>query len=204
MIVSSLLRRWPLVAVAVTLGWMGGAVMAAMDSASATDESEKVIRLPEIRVFGDPFLEVVPLSTEGETLDSATMILPMDAADLMRGVPGAAVVRNGPLTGIVQLRGMQNERVKVLVDGMTLTPACPNHMDPPMHYAMPGALERVTVMAGLVPVSEGGDSLAGTVRLDSAPPRFATNQALLTTVNAKARVETGNRGGGGSGLLPRH
>jgi iron complex outermembrane receptor protein len=168
-------------------------------AATATNDPVKVVPLPPITVFGDPFLEVVPLSSQQKALDSPTEILPVDAADLIREAPGAAVVRNGPLTGIVQLRGMQNERVRILVDGMTLTPACPNHMDPPMHYANPTALETVTVVAGITPVSQGGDSLAGTVRLDSAPPRFATNQNVLGFVGARAQVETANRGFGVDG-----
>ena len=38
-----------------------------------------------------------------------------DAAELLTRVPGAAVVRNGAQTGIVQLRGLFNERVRVRV-----------------------------------------------------------------------------------------
>lgn len=53
--------------------------------------------------------------------------LPSDAAELLTHVPGAAVVRKGAQTGIVRLRGLFSERVRV--DGMDITPACPNHMD---------------------------------------------------------------------------
>ncbi|MBM3879929.1 MAG: hypothetical protein FJ387_09455 [Verrucomicrobia bacterium] len=95
-----------------------------------------------------------------------------DSAALLGAVPGAAVVRNGPQTGIVQLRGLQNERVRLVVDGMTLTPACPNHMDPPLHYLAPTATDTLMVMAGVTPVSLGGDSIAGTVVARPAPPRF--------------------------------
>jgi iron complex outermembrane receptor protein len=51
-------------------------------------------------------------------------------------------VRNGDLTGIVQLRGLFNGRVCVDIDGMQITPACPNHMDPPLHYSAPSEIDR--------------------------------------------------------------
>jgi iron complex outermembrane receptor protein len=100
----------------------------------------------------------------------------VDAADLLRLEPGLAVVRNGPQTGILQMRGLSGDRVRINVDGLTITPACPNHMDPPLHYANPRAVERVRVIAGVTPVSQGGDSLAGTVNLESPDPAFPTSQ----------------------------
>ncbi len=98
-----------------------------------------------------------------------------DAAAWLAASPGAAVVRNGPQTGIVQLRGLANERVKIRVDGMEITPACPNHMDPPLHYAPVAQLGRLEVLPGIIPVSMGGDSLAGTVNAETPPPVFSTD-----------------------------
>lgn len=114
-----------------------------------------------------------------------------DAAELLTRVPGAAVVRNGAQTGIVQLRGLFNERVRVRVDGMSITPACPNHMDPPLHYAGLEALESLEVIVGATPVSQGGDSLAGSVEAKSRPPRFAADAAWQPA----ARVELGYASG---------
>jgi iron complex outermembrane receptor protein len=104
-----------------------------------------------------------------------------DGAALLRDAPGTAIIRNGSQTGIVQMHGLANERVRILLDGMTLTPACPNHMDPPLHYAAPSSVQSVAVMAGLTPVSLGGDSLAGTVVVNSAPPAFSTSSNLFTS-----------------------
>jgi len=97
----------------------------------------------------------------------------LDGGALLERTPGAAVVRNGSQTGIVQVRGVSGDRVRVLVDGMTLTPACPNHMDPPLHYAEAGEDMRVDLMAGVSPVSFGGDSLGAVVRVMPPEPRFA-------------------------------
>jgi hypothetical protein len=78
-----------------------------------------------------------------------------DAASWLNQVAGASVVRNGAQTGIVQLHGLFNERVKVRVDGMEITPPCPNHMDPPLHYAPIDSLDSLQVIAGITLVSAG-------------------------------------------------
>lgn len=80
-----------------------------------------------------------------------------DTAVMVARMPGAAIVRNGSQTGILQLCGLSGARVAVRVDGMTITPACPNHMDPPLHYAHPAGGDLIELMAGISPVSAGGD-----------------------------------------------
>jgi iron complex outermembrane receptor protein len=117
-----------------------------------------------------------------------------DAADLLTRMPGAAVVRNGAQTGIVQLRGLFNERVRVRVDGMSITPACPNHMDPPLHYAGLEALDTLEVIVGATPVSQGGDSLAGSVEAKSRPPRFAPDAAWQPGARVELGYASGNDG----------
>lgn len=120
--------------------------------------------------------------------------VPGDAAELLTRVPGAAVVRNGAQTGIVQVRGLFNERVRVRVDGMSITPACPNHMDPPLHYVGLESLDMLDVIVGATPVSQGGDSLVGSIEAKSRPPRFAAD----ATWQPNARVELGYASGNGA------
>jgi iron complex outermembrane receptor protein len=103
-----------------------------------------------------------------------------DAAAMVRNLPGAAIVRNGSQTGILQLRGLSGDRVGVRVDGMTITPACPNHMDPPLHYARPSRGDLVEMFAGISPVSAGGDQIGGSLSMQSAAPRFAKDSSFLT------------------------
>ena len=45
-------------------------------------------------------------------------------------------------------------------------------MDPPLHYAPIDSLDSLQVIAGITPVSQGGDSIAGTVIADAAAPQF--------------------------------
>ncbi|MCH7226328.1 TonB-dependent receptor [Haloferula sp. A504] len=102
-----------------------------------------------------------------------------DGGDLLRGMPGVAIMRNGPQTGLAQIRGLGGDRVRVKVDDRTITPACPNHMDPPLHYAHVASGDLVELFAGISPVSAGGDSIAGTIRIYRPEPEFAAAGASL-------------------------
>lgn len=116
----------------------------------------------------------------GETIVGADSLRAADAAALVRHLPGAAIVRNGSQTGILQLRGLSGDRVAVRVDGMTITPACPNHMDPPLHYANPTGGDLIEWFAGISPVSAGGDHIGGAMSVRSAAPVFADGDGILT------------------------
>lgn len=113
------------------------------------------------------------LDVQRPEVTPATRSRVADSAALLQGLPGVAVVRNGPLTGSPQLRGLSGDRVRTEIDGQTLTPACPNHMDPPLHYASPQFVDTAYVLPGIAPVSLGGDSIGGTVIIRSAPPTFS-------------------------------
>lgn len=135
--------------------------------------SAKPTTLPEVVVTGNRLPEGAPLSAETVDIE-AGKARGTDGASMLGNTPGAAILRNGPQTGIVQLHGLSGDRVKISIDGATITPACPNHMDPPLHYASRGSMDTLAVMAGITPVSLGGDSIAGTVVVRSPDPRFAT------------------------------
>jgi len=46
-------------------------------------------------------------------------------------------------------------------------------MNPPLSYIDPANVGSISVMAGITPVSHGGDSIGGTIAVDSAAPAFA-------------------------------
>lgn len=143
----------------------------------------------------------------GQPIPGATVVVPTpelrvgatDAASLLKQVPGAAVVRNGPLTAIVQLRGLSDDRVRVLVDGMSITPACPFHMDPPLHYVAPSALHSLTVVPGIGPVSLGGDNIGGVVLAEPKPPRFSRSEQTLFSGALGSFYRSSNDGVGVNG-----
>lgn len=140
-----------------------------------------------------------PLATQTATPGPGSSARGADAGAILQDVSGAAVVRNGPQTGIIQIRGLSGDRVKVAVDGVTITPACPNHMDPPLHYVPPTDVGSVAILAGSTPVSLGGDSIAGTVLVNSAPLPFSDADALLWTGDTGALYRGSNEGWGAHG-----
>lgn len=117
-----------------------------------------------------------------------------DTAVLLGQQPGAAVVRNGPLTGIAQVRGLAGDRVNIQVDGMRITPACPNHMDPPLHYAAPVELEDLTLVAGAAPVSAGGDALGAAILARPTRPAFGAGPEWRAGGRAEAGFSGANDG----------
>ncbi|HET9063186.1 MAG TPA: TonB-dependent receptor, partial [Candidatus Binatia bacterium] len=164
-------------------------------------ESATIHQLPEVVVTGErldqPSLPPgAPLASEPAPTVPAVKARAADAGALVQEVPGAAVVRNGPQTSILQLRGLSGDRVKVSVDGMTVTPACPNHMDPPLHYAAPASVDAMTVMAGMTPVSLGGDSLGGTVLVRARPLPFGDGEKTLWFGDAGSVFRSSNDGWG--------
>jgi iron complex outermembrane receptor protein len=96
-----------------------------------------------------------------------------DTASLLRDIPGVSLYGAGGVSSLPVIHGMADDRVNVQVDGMGLMPACPNHMNSPLSYIDPTNVSSVRVFAGITPVSVGGDSIGGTIQVDSAAPQFA-------------------------------
>jgi len=96
-----------------------------------------------------------------------------NSADSLADAPGVSLHGNGELATIPFLHGLGDERAKIVVDGMTISSACPNHMNPTLSYVAPAQAAQVTVLAGITPVSLGGDSLGGTISVESPAPAFA-------------------------------
>jgi iron complex outermembrane receptor protein len=121
-----------------------------------------------------------------------------NSAELVENAPGVSLRENGQLASIPYLHGLGDERAKLVVDGMTVSSACPNHMNTPLSYIAPSQAAQVTVIAGITPVSLGGDSLGGIIAVDSADPVFASAGKRLheeTSSNGYYRSNGENYGG---------
>ncbi len=103
-----------------------------------------------------------------------------DTASLLADQPGVSLQHAGGVSSLPVIHGMADDRVRVRVDGMDLISACANHMNPPLSYIDPANVASVEVLAGITPVSVGGDSIAGTVLVNSAAPEFAQPGGTLT------------------------
>lgn len=96
-----------------------------------------------------------------------------DTAKLLDGQPGVSFYGAGGVSNLPAIHGMADDRVRVKVDGMDLISACANHMNPPLSYIDPSSVGSVSVYAGITPVSVGGDSIGGTIQVNSQAPEFA-------------------------------
>jgi len=104
-----------------------------------------------------------------------------DSATLLQDVPGLSLYGAGGISSLPAIHGLADDRVRIQIDGMDLMPSCPNHMNSPLSVFDPTTVGNFSVMAGITPVSAGGDSIAGTIRMTTAQPEFATSQEQSIT-----------------------
>jgi len=96
-----------------------------------------------------------------------------DTATLLSDVPGVSFYGSGGVSSLPVIHGLNDDRIRILIDGMGLTSACGNHMNPPLSYIDPANVGSATVIAGISPVSLGGDNIAGSIIINSKAPAFA-------------------------------
>lgn len=102
----------------------------------------------------------------------------LDTSSLLHRVPGGAVNRNGPLTGIASYRGMYGRSVNVMVDGMRLAEVGPNAMDTSLSYVPRSMVKLLKVYRGIAPVSSGIETIGGTVIAESRRSEFTESGDL--------------------------
>lgn len=96
-----------------------------------------------------------------------------DTSRLLTNAPGVSIFQAGGVSGLPAINGLGDDRVKIMLNGMAVSSACANHMNPPLSYIDPAQVGKVEVIGGVAPVSKGGDSIAGTIIVESPPPHFA-------------------------------
>lgn len=112
---------------------------------------------------------------------SARSLSTSDSASLLNNHSGAASYSGGGVSGLPALRGLADDRLKIRIDGAETTSACANHMNAPLSYIDPSQISKARVVAGIAPVSLGGDNIGGVIDVDSVPPAFApAGEGLLT------------------------
>jgi iron complex outermembrane recepter protein len=124
-----------------------------------------------------------------------------DSASLLDGRPGVSLWRSGGVSSVPALHGLADDRVKVTLDGMAVDPACSNHMNPPLSNVAPSSIGTISVLAGITPVSRGGDSIGGSVIVETLRPDFAKAGEGLrakASVSLYGRSNSGNFGASAS------
>lgn len=161
--------------------------------------ADEAIVLPEVNVSAEK-LEPLPSLSNSELTKNRLIRLranTSDSAKLLEGEPGLSLYGAGGVSSMPVIHGMADDRVRVKVDGMDLISACANHMNPPLSYIDPANVGHVQVFAGISPVSVGGDSIGGTIIVDSALPEFAkAGQGTLIKGQAMAFYRSNNNAQG--------
>lgn len=108
-----------------------------------------------------------------------------DTAASLAAAPGMGVYSAGGMSSLPAMRGLADDRIKIRIDGAEPTSACGNHMNAPLSYIDPTQVGNAKILAGITPVSMGGDSIAGTIDIASVQPAFAADDtSLLVTGSA--------------------
>lgn len=167
--------------------------LTAVGGAGATEDKAAADSLPEVAVTAVRPVSVLDVRQIG--VDDTQRLNTIDTAHLLDGQAGIDFWTNGGVSALPALHGLQDDRVRILVDGMTITSACSNHMNPALSYLSPSQVGQVSVFAGITPVSMGGDSIGGTISVESAKPRFAEQSgSLLKTGGFGVRLHDNRNG----------
>lgn len=151
---------------------LAGTALAAIglpSSAQMTGEPRDALSLIVIQATIDRSALSNDLLLSGDAM-AAKRISSSDTASLLPGVDAAG---NGRVSSLPMIHGLGDDRLRTLVDGVPVGAACPMHMNPPLSYIDPTNVTRIDVLPGVTPVSLGGDSIGGTILVESAPPVFA-------------------------------
>jgi iron complex outermembrane receptor protein len=157
--------------------------------------------LPDVEVSGK---KIQPLPALSDSALGNTDLIRLrastnDTAKLLDGQPGVSFYGAGGVSSLPVIHGMADDRVRVKVDGMDLISACGNHMNPALSYIDPSSVGSLQVYAGITPVSVGGDSIGGTIQVNSTAPEFAAaGQGTLLKGEAGAFYRSNGNAQGGN------
>lgn len=131
--------------------------------------------LPTISVTAPSMVENTTLNSTNISKEELESLVPTtsDTASLLKNIPGLELQGSGGVSSLPVIHGLADDRLRIKVDGMDIISACGNHMNPALSYIDPTNVSNIAVFAGITPVSVGGDSIGGTIVVDSADPEFA-------------------------------
>lgn len=180
-------------------------IASALPSAAYAEHSTDDIQLEKVTVSGQ---ELDLLLNQSANLNqdqiNALQSSVTDTAKLLDGLPGVSLYGAGGVSSLPAIHGLADDRLRVKVDGMDLISACANHMNPPLSYINPTNIDNLAVYSGISPVSMGGDSIGGSIVVESNQPEFAKSADEVLTkgeLGAFYRSNGDARGGNISATL---
>ena len=164
-------------------------------SSLAAGGAEKTLELDNV--------VVTPTGSEKEAFDTSLPVnliqardieerIVVSVADLFRTEPGVDAVTAGPGSVHPMIRGLQGERVLVLVDGIRLSEQRPggNHV-----FSLdPAQIERVEVVRGPASVLYGSDAIGGVVNFITKRADEETASGARISAEPAVQVESATDG----------
>ncbi|WP_255530721.1 TonB-dependent receptor plug domain-containing protein [Novosphingobium sp. NBM11] len=142
--------------------------------------AQEASQLPQVDVeAGTPADAVASAPVTGRTLSEADIrrlqLSTSDTAALLRWIPGVSANSGGGFSSMPVIRGLNEQRLRITVDGSPIDFACPNDMNSPLSYTDPSRSTR----SGSCPASRRS-AWVGTTSAGSSPwkaPRRASPPA---------------------------
>ncbi|MBR0551093.1 TonB-dependent receptor [Stakelama marina] len=162
--------------------------------------AQRATALPDIDVASDALPPATPPGARRITRDDLDRqdMGSSDTADILARLPGVSAFGAGGVSSLPVVRGLDNGRVGILIDGIKVDDACPNNMNPPLSYTDPQTVSAITVVTGVSPVSLGGDTIGGNILVETAQPKFAQSGRTLVTGNVSTFYRSNGDGFGGA------
>ena len=145
-------------------------------------------RAATITVEADP----LPLLGGGRVIPFEGRGIAADGGELLDEVAGVSLMRLGGKGLDPVIRGQQQNRINILIDGAYVFGGCPNRMDPPASFANIEAYDRVTVLKGVTTLRYGGGGPGGTVLFERGVPTFTVDDQFQGKA-AASYAGNGNR-----------
>ena len=195
------MKRSPLIRPIVAL-LLPAAMFAQSNASSPSTNDEEPVKLSPLVVTAAETKQ--PLVVAADPRAPAQPVPAHDGADVLKSVPGFAVIRKGGTDGDPVLRGLAGSRLGIQIDGECIFGGCGNRMDPPTAYVFPSAYDRITVIKGPQTVLHGPGNSAGVVLFERETHRLAGPDAGLdagTTVASYGRFDGLVDARGGNALV---
>lgn len=168
---------------------------------AATASADEALTVPNVNITAERMAPLPTLSNAARsTPDLARQRANSNnAATMLDGMPGVSLYGAGGVSSLPAIHGLADDRLRIKVDGMDLISGCANHMNPPLSYIDPANVSDVHLWAGIAPVSLGGDSIGGSIQVNSEAPQFAEDgQAALLKGQANTFYRSNNQARGGN------
>ncbi|MDI2091405.1 TonB-dependent receptor [Commensalibacter oyaizuii] len=172
---------------------------------STTVNTQNRTIIPAINIDADDSLEDFSENPPGGTILKQDQLKNIvnnspDTANLLKNQLGVSLYGAGRISSLPALNGMADDRVAANIDGVRITADCPNHMNPALSYLDPHDVAVAKIVAGITPVSMGGDSLGGTIDIERQSPVFAKKKnKILVAGQVSGFFHSNGKGLGSSG-----